>query len=373
MNRQKQLTGFEIHRLIEENQSIIGARVDKIFQNNNRLMIRVRQKSEETANKSSIIFTIPSYFLIKGDYQRFNDELSNFGSILRKRLNNSILKGIKQVGFDRIIILEFSGREEYRLIIELFDKGALILTNSEGTIINSSSKENAKRNFRIGEKYELPNNTIKNPLTYEFCQDVLKKKKEIVKILASDFGLGRIYAEELCSRARIDKLKIINPAECSVIRDKLKGLNDEKENIIIFKNKEPMECSCVDIHLPNIEKEEFDNFSEALSKFYYLKEKEQDKKKVKKSKEEVIIEQQTKQLERLRSEIEENRRKGEKIYEHYNEIKEIIKKVNEMIHSKADNKEKKRKIKSIKMNNLSVKEINFKDKKITLHFGDKNG
>jgi len=56
---------------------------------------------------------------------------------LRKHLNNKRLEAATQVGQDRVIDLQFgTGEVAYHVIIELYDRGNIVLTDHEFVIMN---------------------------------------------------------------------------------------------------------------------------------------------------------------------------------------------------------------------------------------------
>lgn len=56
---------------------------------------------------------------------------------MRKHLKNKRLESLKQLGMDRIIDLQFgSGEAAYHVILELYDRGNIILTDYQMTILN---------------------------------------------------------------------------------------------------------------------------------------------------------------------------------------------------------------------------------------------
>ena len=56
---------------------------------------------------------------------------------LRKHLNNKRLESATQLGRDRIINLQFgTGEAAYHIIIELYDRGNIVLTDYEYLILN---------------------------------------------------------------------------------------------------------------------------------------------------------------------------------------------------------------------------------------------
>ncbi len=401
--KERQLTGFEIHRLIEENKRILEySRVDKVFHSKRDLMIRLRTKplnfnsvkntqknndEEKKRKKVSLIFKIPNLFFMKEGYESFDDETSNFTALLRKRLNNKVLKEISQVGFDRIIELKFEGKDErFKLIIELFDKGIILLTedkdkDKEDKIIAKYGSENTGRTFAINSKYKTPESTIKSPVEAlnreKNGERSLKapEEKEIVKILASDYGFGRLYAEEICFRSRINKMKRygdLNKEELKSLNKTIKEVLAEHKNRIYLENGESKEVSCIEITHLNLAKKEFENFSKAIEEF--VKDAKLNGKKKPLRKEEIIIKKQEETIEKLKRESEEDKIKAEKIYEHYNELKSIIEEINKIIKAQGTNKEKKEKIlklnEILKDRRIKIEEINFKDKKVRISIND---
>lgn len=56
---------------------------------------------------------------------------------MRKHLKNKRLESLTQIGVDRIIDLQFgSGEAAYHIILELYDRGNIVLTDSEMIILN---------------------------------------------------------------------------------------------------------------------------------------------------------------------------------------------------------------------------------------------
>lgn len=55
---------------------------------------------------------------------------------MRKHLKNKRLESLNQVGMDRIVDLQFgSGEAAYHIILEVFDRGNIILTDHEMIIL----------------------------------------------------------------------------------------------------------------------------------------------------------------------------------------------------------------------------------------------
>ncbi|XP_033115879.1 nuclear export mediator factor NEMF-like isoform X2 [Anneissia japonica] len=89
---------------------------------------------------------------------------SSFSMKLRKHLKSRRLVQIKQLGMDRIVDLQFGSDEAaYHLIIELYDRGNVVLTDFEFNILTllRTRKEGEDVRFAVREKY--PIETVKKP------------------------------------------------------------------------------------------------------------------------------------------------------------------------------------------------------------------
>lgn len=59
---------------------------------------------------------------------------TEFALAVRKKLGGSRVESVTQHESDRILVISFSGKEDRKLIIEMFDKGNLLLVNNENII-----------------------------------------------------------------------------------------------------------------------------------------------------------------------------------------------------------------------------------------------
>jgi predicted ribosome quality control (RQC) complex YloA/Tae2 family protein len=83
---------------------------------------------------------------------------SGFSMKLRKHLKNKRLEAIAQLGIDRIIDLQFgTGEACYHVILELYDRGNIILCDNEYIILNvlRPHVEGEEIRFAVREKYPL--------------------------------------------------------------------------------------------------------------------------------------------------------------------------------------------------------------------------
>ena len=117
------------------------------------------------------------------------------------------MDGVSQQEFDRVVVIDLIKEKGYKLVIELFGEGNLLLV-SEGKIVNCLiSKTWKSREVRPGADYQFPPARF-NPRTQEFetfKKSFLLSNSDVVRTLATSINLGGQYAEEVCLRASVDK------------------------------------------------------------------------------------------------------------------------------------------------------------------------
>lgn len=89
---------------------------------------------------------------------------------LRKHLKNKRLEHIRQLGADRIVDFQFgTGEVAYHVILELYDRGNIMITDHEWTILNilrpRKAGEDEDVKFMVREKY--PINRAKTEADYQ--------------------------------------------------------------------------------------------------------------------------------------------------------------------------------------------------------------
>ena len=122
--------GFELSEL----QHLVGMRVNRIYDADHKTYILKLQRPQEKA-----VLLLESG--IRLHTTRFewpkNDQPSGFTMKLRKHLGNKRIESIKQLGVDRVVDLTFGSADAaYHVILELYDKGNLVLTDHQYLILN---------------------------------------------------------------------------------------------------------------------------------------------------------------------------------------------------------------------------------------------
>lgn len=159
------LMNYAISRELET--TIIGGKIDKIFEpNNDEIILGIYNNNAKYA--LDIVTNSSNYRACLTTHSKANPNFApNFCMVLRKYLLNTRVTRLYNFGLERIIIIEFEGHNKSgdftpkKLIMELMGKHSnIILVNSEDIIIDSLKhfdiNSNSYRNILPGYKYTLP-------------------------------------------------------------------------------------------------------------------------------------------------------------------------------------------------------------------------
>jgi predicted ribosome quality control (RQC) complex YloA/Tae2 family protein len=343
------LASIEIHYLVNELQFLIGSRVDNIYHpKKDEIILQLH-----TSGKGKQILRIISGKLFYlASVKEPASEPSGFCMFLRKHMGNSRLKGIKQIGSERIVEFDFGDK---KLMVELFGKGNILLCEN-GIILSALVYHKWKdREIRAKLEYSYPKMEYNLfDLSLKDISDIFdKSEKALVKCLATEVGFGGVYSEEVCLRADIDKntkARELEQKEVKVIFqwvNKLVGAK-KKPAIIYDKGVKDIVPFALEIY-KTLEKREFLTYNEAFD-YYFLNE-------VKKEK--PLTQKEKQIIEALAKKEVEQRKKGELIYENYQMVNDIINEIRKAL-KKHDWEEIERRLKGHKV----VKVVNSKDKTV---------
>ncbi|MBU1120868.1 NFACT family protein [Candidatus Micrarchaeota archaeon] len=131
---------------------------------------------------------------------------SGFGAFLKKRLEGKRIQEFSQHNFDRVVEIKFT---EFNLIIELFAKGNLILTDKDYKIESAYRKEQwADRTLKKSFPYSFPSAKKLNPKTLslkELKALFNESSKDLIHSLVEGINAAPIIAEEVCFNLKLDK------------------------------------------------------------------------------------------------------------------------------------------------------------------------
>jgi predicted ribosome quality control (RQC) complex YloA/Tae2 family protein len=264
---------------------------------------------------------------------------------LRKRLVGGKILDVKQHEFERIVTLEIkTALETFSLIIEAFKRGNLILADSSGRIVLALNYVKMRdRNIIRGEVFKHAPLTGLNPLKVTY-DDLSKLRNagpiEVVKALVDSFAIGGLYAEEILSRAGIDKKTPVNnlsDAQLDAIYNSLKTLTSAltaekmKPCIVLDENGKPIDVTPFPLTTYEGFKLNFyASFNEASDIYFSELAAEMEEGRLREAQlkrlDELkrILSMQEKRLRDLNEAVVENRKIGDVIYMHLNEIKQLI-------------------------------------------------
>ncbi|MFC1753167.1 NFACT family protein [Thermoproteota archaeon] len=370
----KELSAAELGCILEEIKGMSDSKVDKIYQpNKDELLIQLHK-----TGIGKKVIRIKGKFIHLTEHKPENP-MTPFGfcTYLRKKLGNSILREIRQVGSERVAEMIFETKQgKLNLIVELFGAGNIILVDENNIIMSPMNIQIFKdRAVRPGKEYQI---TRKKYNIFEIKEkelaDLLKESKQesTVKALALDLGLGGIYSEELCIIKKIDKNKKPSSLSGQDVKKIFSGLKDmvsrKSEPQIVMKGKDVVDITPFGLEkYKDFESKKQESYNKALDSIitaHAVSVDKAEKQKIETKELERIrksIEIQEKNIKKQRKDAEENQRKGEIIYEKYSVVKEIL---DELIKAREKHswKEIKEKLKGHKV----VKEINEKEGKIVV-------
>lgn len=336
---------FDIAAVTSELINLIrGSRIAKIYQiNHNTLLLKLRALNGEI--RHLLIEAGKRIHITKYDFEKPKIPF-NFCMALRKHLENGVIEDVLQYDFERIVELIIRrGSQIYRLIIEIFAEGNIILVGSNNKILHALNYRKMRdRNIVRGEDFKYPPPRGKD-LRHVILKDieVIKDfgKIEVVKALARVLSVGGLYAEEILLRSGIDKNK-----PCSLLTDEdlTALLNSIKEIVSQIGNWKP--CLYMNesdefidaapfplTRYSNLSRITFDSFNEALDEYYAKIGLKSEIKGIEKNVElEIdnltrILKEQEEKLHELSEKSKIYRQIGEKIFAHLHEIDFLINRI----------------------------------------------
>ncbi|MCW7080535.1 MAG: ribosome rescue protein RqcH [Candidatus Methanospirare jalkutatii] len=379
------LSSVDIAVIVEELQDLLGAKVEKVYQREREIILRLHAHLEGKrleAYGSSVDLVLEAGRRIH--LTKYRMEMpktpTSFAMLLRKHLKGGRIRSIKQRDFDRIVEICVERADGRRtLVLELLPRGNLLLLDENGRILQPLKRETfTTRTLLPGKLYETPPSKL-NPLvaTQEDLRNLFiaakeevehrgkrGKSREVVKVLATETGLGGLYAEEVCLRAGVNKKKsaeMLSDEEIRAIYDAIREIFEPiierdmskiKPHIVFEANKEGKEAEeseerqgCVAVQvLPfelrrfeGCEKEYFQTFNDAVDEFFMRQTEERSQFSFESEIEKIerILREQESALLKFKQEEEECIRKAELIYTRFKEIEDALREHAEELRKKG--------------------------------------
>ena len=345
----KSMSNVDIFTISNElNNLLSGARVDKSFQPTKDIV--VMRFHVPGTGRIDLVMQCGSR-IHTSQYPLENPTTPpTFPMLLRKRVKGAHVESIKQHNFDRVVEIKVKKDKYYTIIVELFDKGNIILLDDENNIILPLKRKRlSSRDISSKIEYAFPEERGINPIAItekEFKEVFNDSESDVVRTLAIN-GLGSLYAEEVVKRANeiteLDKNTPNNELTEKQLEGLYKGFKDLFDNLTedtikpqIVKSDAKEDVVALDLKkYENFEKTYFESFNEACDEFYSKKVNTSIKntresawnKKVNKFEKRLRLQQET--LDNFYKTIEDSQHKGEIIYSNYTTIENIVNVVNQ--------------------------------------------
>ncbi|XP_029972447.1 ribosome quality control complex subunit NEMF [Salarias fasciatus] len=221
-------TTVDIRAVIAEiNANYIGMRVNNVYDIDNKTYLIRLQKPDSKA-----VLLIESGTRIHStDFEWPKNMMpSGFAMKCRKHLKTRRLAHVKQLGIDRIVDIQFGSDEAaYHLIIELYDRGNVILADHEYTILNllrfrAADAEDVK--IAVRERYPIENARPPEPLiSLERLTEILSKAsngEQVKRVLNPHLPYGATLIEHSLIEAGLSgSVKVDSEADVAQVAPKI--------------------------------------------------------------------------------------------------------------------------------------------------------
>ncbi|MBS3059793.1 MAG: NFACT family protein [Candidatus Diapherotrites archaeon] len=373
-----QLFNLALAYLVEELKPL----VEKSFLNKVQLLQKgvLKLKIHSGEGPKDIIIT-PSSFFLTSFRLPAGEGSSPLIQSMKKHLLNRRISCIEQQGLDRIVKISF---EEYFLFLEFVQHSNIILTDKELTILAvQNPREWRDRSLKRGSPYKLPPQQGISPLEINekpFSSALKESKTDLARAIIREINISPLAAEEILFNLGLEKHLAASSLQEKQAGELAKAIKEF--HTVSLEKLAPVKVgsSLLPFRFNSLQEkqESVSSLNRALDEAFAASFKEGGKKEAEstKSKEverlEVNFREQLKAKERFEAQIEENRKRSELIYSHYNDLEEIVKAVKALSGKGLNEKEIMYKIKSVAGKNRvaaeNLQSVDLKKKQITLEF-----
>ncbi|WP_232702374.1 ribosome rescue protein RqcH [Halobacterium wangiae] len=361
MDQKRELTSVDLVALTAELNDYKGAKVDKAYLYGDDL-VRLKMRDFDRGRVELLLEvgeTKRAHVAAPEHVPDAPGRPPNFAKMLRNRLSGADFHEVRQHGFDRILEFEFRREDQdTTIVVELFGDGNVAVLDQNGEVVDCLETVRLQsRTVAAGAQYGFPSARV-NPIDLDFeafAAKMCQSDTDLVRTLATQLNFGGLYAEELCTRAGVEKTKDIGKAD----EDEFRVLYDESTRLfegirageldprVYFEREDgededgaPNRGQRVDVTpIPLREREElpadvFDRFNDALDDYFTnldTTEEEESGEAVSRpdfeaeiEKQKRIIEQQQQAIDDFEEQAEAEREKAELLYGNYDLVDELL-------------------------------------------------
>ena len=353
MNPKRELSSIDLAALVTEMGRYEGAKVDKAYLYGDDLL-RLKMRDFDRGRVECML----EVGAVKRAHMADPDHVAdapgrppNFAKMLRNRLGGADFAGVSQYEFDRILVFEFERPDaNTTLVVELFGEGNIAALDETGEVIQSLQTVRLKsRTIAPGSQYEYPDSRI-DPLSVgfdAFGREMDDSTSDVVRTLATQLNLGGLYAEEVCTRAGVDKETQIEDAtdeDYRAVYDALSELaarvdtGDFEPRIYLDDDRvvDVTPFPLAERESAGLDEEHYDDFTSAVDDYFYRFDRSDDDSdsseppdgkpdfEAEIAKQQRIIDQQEGAIEGFEQQAAAERAKAEALYEQYDRVDEIL-------------------------------------------------
>ncbi|MFB6159763.1 MAG: ribosome rescue protein RqcH [Haloferacaceae archaeon] len=350
MDPKRELSSVDLAALDTELGAYEGAKVDKAYLYPDEDLVRLRMRDFDRG-RVEILCQV-------GDVKRVNaadpervpdapDRPPNFAKMLRNRIAGATFADVSQYEFDRILTFEFKRDDENTtLVVELFGDGNVAVLDGTGEVVQSLRTVRLKsRTVAPGSQYEFPASRV-NPLDVSreaFGRRMADSDTDVVRTLATQLNFGGLWAEEVCSRAGVEKALDIADADESTydrLYDAIERLARAVREAAFDPRVYADDGRVVDVtpfpleERAGLTSESYETFNAAVDDYFHRLGEGEEGDEVETSerpdfeaqiaKQERIIEQQEGAIEEFEERAERERERAELLYANYDLVDEVL-------------------------------------------------
>lgn len=200
--------------------SLVGLRVNQIYDIDNKTyLIRLQGGGEE--KKMLLIESGIRFHTTAFEWPK-NVAPSGFSMKLRKHLKNKRLEKLQQLEADRVVDLQFGiGEAAYHVILELYDRGNIILTDYDMTILYILRPHYEGEDIRFAVREKYPSDRAKKikllPTEIEL-RDMIDKSQpgdSLRRVIMSAVDCGPTVIEHILIKHQLENCTIPKRSDAS--------------------------------------------------------------------------------------------------------------------------------------------------------------
>jgi predicted ribosome quality control (RQC) complex YloA/Tae2 family protein len=360
MDRKRELTSVDIAALVGELGAYEGAGFGKAYLYEDGLL-RLKLRHYERGRVELLVDTGETKHARVASPDRVPpapERPPNFAMMLRNRLAGAELAAVEQFEFDRILRLRFEREDDSTTVVaELFGDGNIAVLDGAGEVVDCLDTVRLKsRTVAPGAQYEYPDARF-NPLSVDFegfRARFEQSDTDVVQTIATQLNFGGTWAEELCTRAGVEKTLPIDEADDEVYRTLYSTVGDLAERLRagdldprLYRDDDRV-ADVTPVPMAEYEAEDwavepFDRFTEALDEYFHALATEDEPGgeeaesggrdrpdfEAEIEKQQRIIDQQEGAIENFEEEARAHRERAEALYANYDLVDEVLTTVRE--------------------------------------------